>query len=116
MRTLDLGPTTKARGGHLQVGLEGLRRLRNVGPSFSQNQAWRRPIGMVELSSPVTAFVQDTCRLGTDLVVAKRMLYEEWRRWCVESGHEFGSQITFGRNLMAAFPEIQTVRPRERRA
>ena len=68
---------------------------------------------IVELSSPVTAFVQDTCRLGENLTVGRRTLFEEWRRWCQECGHEPGSQITFGRNLMAAFAQVGTTRPRE---
>jgi len=68
---------------------------------------------MVELSSPVTAFVQERCELGTEWSVAKRTLFEAWRMWCANSGHEPGSLATFGRNLMAAFPAIQSSRPRE---
>jgi putative DNA primase/helicase len=68
---------------------------------------------LVELSSPVTAFVQDGCELGPEKSVGKRLLFEAWRRWCDESGHEHGSVATFGRNLMAAFPAVQSSRPRE---
>jgi putative DNA primase/helicase len=68
---------------------------------------------LVELSSPVTAFVQDCCELAADGSVAKRTLFEAWRGWCTASGHEPGSVSTFGRNLLAAFPEVQSARPRE---
>jgi hypothetical protein len=66
---------------------------------------------MVEPSSPVTAFVQDRCELGAGRSVAKGTLFEEWRMWCAESGHEPGTLATFGRNLHAAFPAIRHSRP-----
>jgi len=101
------------RGGIFLWAVEGLKRLRArakfVQPASGVEVARR----LIELSSPVTAFVQDRCELGTDKSMAKRTLYDEWRRWCGDSGHEPGSVATFGRNLMAAFPEIQSARPRE---
>ena len=101
------------REGIFLWAIEGLKRLRERGrfvqPASGQETARR----LVELSSPVTAFVQDRCELGADKTVNKRTFFEEWRRWCTESGHEAGSVATFGRNLMAAFAEIQPSRPRE---
>jgi hypothetical protein len=41
------------------------------------------------------------------------MLFEAWRAWCAGCGHEPGSLATFGRNLAAAFPAVQSSRPRE---
>jgi putative DNA primase/helicase len=101
------------RPGVFLWAVEGLKRLRERGrfvqPASGEETASR----LVELSSPVTAFVQERCELGPGKIVAKRTLYEMWRLWCNESGHEPGSVATFGRNLMAAFPAIQSSRLRE---
>jgi putative DNA primase/helicase len=67
---------------------------------------------VVELSSPVTAFVGECCELGARLEVRRRSLFEQWRRWCQDQGHPEGSSGTFGRNLKAAFPEVGESRPR----
>jgi putative DNA primase/helicase len=68
---------------------------------------------VVELSSPVTAFVGECCALGPGLEVSRRWLFEQWRRWCQDQGHPEGSSGTFGRNLKAAFPGLGESRPRE---
>jgi putative DNA primase/helicase len=103
----------RERPGILLWAVEGLKRLRERGrfvqPASGEEAASR----LVELSSPVTAFVQDRCELAADRSVAKGTLFEVWRLWCNESGHEPGSQATFGKNLTAAFTSIRTSRPRE---
>jgi putative DNA primase/helicase len=100
------------RAGIFRWALEGLKRLKARG-KFQQpasgEEASRR---MTELSSPVTAFVQDCCELGSNKTTTKRALFERWREWCADSGHEPGSEPTFGKNLLAAFPEIRSTRPR----
>jgi len=101
------------RPGIFLWAVEGLKRLRQRGRFVQPTSGMETVSRMVELSSPVTAFVQDSCELNTGKIVAKRTLFETWRRWCQESGHEPGSLATFGRNLMAAFPEVQSSRPRE---
>jgi putative DNA primase/helicase len=101
------------RGGIFLWAVEGLKRLRQRGRFFQPTSGQETANRMIELSSPVTAFVQDRCELGPDKSLAKRTLYETWRLWCNESGHEPGSVATFGRNLMAAVPEVQSSRPRE---
>jgi putative DNA primase/helicase len=103
----------KERGGIFLWALEGLRRLRARGRFLQPASGTETARRMVELSSPVTAFVLERCELGADQTIAKRTLFELWRLWCNESGHEAGSVATFGRNLLAAFPEIQSARPRE---
>jgi putative DNA primase/helicase len=101
------------RDGIFLWAVEGLRRLRARGRFQQPVSGLETARRLVELSSPVTAFVQDRCEVGPDKVVAKLTLFEAWREWCVGSGHEPGSVSTFGRNLLAAFPEIQSARPRE---
>jgi putative DNA primase/helicase len=103
----------KERGGILLWAVEGLKRLRERGRFLQPASGVEVSRRLVELSSPVTAFVQDCCELGPEKSVGKRLLFEAWRRWCDESGHEHGSIATFDRNLMAAFPLVQSSRPRE---
>ena len=93
--------------------VEGLKRLRERGRFVQPASGVEVSRRLVELSSPVTAFVQDGCDLAPDKTVGKRLLFEAWRQWCAECGHEPGSVATFGRNLMAAFPAVQSSRPRE---
>jgi putative DNA primase/helicase len=40
-------------------------------------------------------------------------LYKAWKLWAEDNGHKPGSAQSFGRNLRAAIPELQTYRPRE---
>jgi len=103
----------KERGGIFMWAVEGLKRLLKRG-RFVQPVTGQEELNtLVELASPVTAFVQDECRLGKEFTVPKRTLYDQWRRWCTNSGHEPGSLATFGRNLHAAFPQIRHSRPRD---
>src|SRR5262249_7835585 len=107
------GRLMKERAGIFLWAVEGLKRLRARGRFVQPESGQDELSSLIELASPVTAFVQDQCRLGKELTVAKRTLYEQWRRWCSNNGHEPGSVATFGRNFHAAFPEIGSARPRE---
>jgi putative DNA primase/helicase len=101
------------RSGIFLWAVEGLKRLRARGRFVQPESGVETATRLVELSSSVTAFVQDRCELGQGKTIAKGTLFFLWREWCNECGHEPGSAATFGRNLMAAFPEIQSSRPRE---
>ena len=91
---------------------QALRRLRERG-RFVQPASGREAVrDVVELSSPVTAFVGECCELGPGLAARRRSLFEAWRRWCQDQGHPEGSSGTFGRNLKAAFPGLGESRPR----
>ena len=94
------------------MALEGLRRLRAHGRFIQPASSAETIRRLIELSSPVSAFVQDCCELGSDKITAKDTLYADWRTWCQECGHEPGSLATFARNLMAAIPDIRSSRPR----
>ena len=90
---------------------QGLRRLRERGRFVQPASGEEAVRDVVELSSPVTAFVGECCELGPGLEVRRRSLFEAWRRWCQDQGHPEGSSGTFGRNLKAAFPEVGQSRP-----
>jgi putative DNA primase/helicase len=101
------------RPGIFRWALEGLRRLRARGRFVQPASGAETAARVVELSSPVTAFVQEQCVVNPRQAVAKRTLFEAWRRWCQDSGNEPGSIGTFGRNLLAAFPDVRSSRPRD---
>ena len=67
---------------------------------------------LMDLASPVSAFVRDCCTRGPDVSVERDKLYNAWKNWCDDNGHEAGSQATFGRNLAAVVPDLGTAKPR----
>lgn len=68
---------------------------------------------MLELASPVTAFVEACCELDADYAVPRGDLYEAYLGWCKEHGKVRPTdQAGFGRDLRAAFPLVGTSRPR----
>jgi putative DNA primase/helicase len=92
---------------------EGWERLRDRGyflqPPSSQ--------GMIEeleaLGSPIKAFINERCRVGTGLSVDVSRLFREWGDWCAANGRkETGTVQSFGRELLAACPGVQSTRPR----
>jgi putative DNA primase/helicase len=96
--------------GILLWAAEGLRRLRGRG-RFVQPASGREALGQLsELASPVSAFVEECCVLDERRQIGKKFLFQEWQGWCEEHGHQPGNDATFGRNLMAAFPQIQSGR------
>jgi putative DNA primase/helicase len=100
--------------GILSWALDGLARLRERGyfvqPASSADVARE----LMELSSPITAFVREMCVIGSAYRVPADDLYEAWRTWCEANGRENrGTKQSFGRDLHAALPGLRIVRPRE---
>jgi putative DNA primase/helicase len=92
--------------------LEGLDRLlrndRFTVPSSSADAITQ----MMDLASPVGAFVRERCRRAPDAQVAVDDLYAAWREWCEMNGHRAGAKSTFGRDLRAVAPEVRIFNPR----
>lgn len=60
-----------------------------------------------DLSSPVSAFVRDRCELAPVYRAWIDQLYNAWKQWCEADGRMSVSiKQVFGRDLLAAFPEI----------
>jgi putative DNA primase/helicase len=92
--------------GILAWALEGLDRL-NTNGRFTEPQSSRdAAVDMMDLASPVSAFVRERCKLDVNSSVSRDALYSEWRVWADDNGHERGSKATFGRNLKAAYPKL----------
>ena len=92
--------------------LHGLAQLRQRGvllqpaSSASEVEEFRRA------SSPIAAFVEEYCVTPVTGSVDISRLYDAWKFWCAEEGHQPGSKSTFGGKLTSAFPHIAVIRPR----
>ena len=98
--------------GILVWALEGRRRLFDRG-YFIQPESGKSIIDdLVELSAPITAFVEERCDLGATERVVFAYLYAEWVDFCDESNLDPGSNSQFGADLRSAYPQIKVVRGR----
>ena len=98
--------------GILAWALEGLDRLVRDGrftvPGSSEDAAHL----MMDLASPVSAFVRDCCDRGPGESILADRLYDAWKRWAEDNGHHAGAKSTFGRNLRAVVPGVKMSQPR----
>jgi putative DNA primase/helicase len=98
--------------GILNWSLDGMERLATAG-RFTEPASARDAItALLDLVSPVSAFVRDRCEQGTH-DVERRELFAAWRAWCDETGHRPGTESTFGRDLRAVIPTLRSWRPRD---
>jgi P4 family phage/plasmid primase-like protien len=89
--------------GVLNWAVEGWRRLRERG-HFELPETSRAAVQqLVDLASPVAAFIRDECELEPTAIVPKQELYREYERWCEEQGVNFpGTLEVFSTRLYAA--------------
>jgi P4 family phage/plasmid primase-like protien len=99
--------------GILNWAIEGWSCLRQRGHFVQPRSAADDVEALEELASPIKAFVRDRCVVGKGCSVERKDLYTAWKQWCEENGRrEPGDVSTFGRNLRAAFPTIESTQPR----
>ena len=66
-----------------------------------------------DLSSPISAFIRDRCRVDAAEDVSIDTLYRAWRRWCDDEGRDHpGTKQWFSKDLRAAVPSLATVQRR----
>jgi putative DNA primase/helicase len=98
--------------GILNWALEGLDRLNRNGrftvPGSSEDAANL----MMDLASPMSAFVRECCVRKSDVQVFRDDLYQAWQVWADDNGHKAGAKSTFGRDLRAVVPELRDVQKR----
>ena len=92
--------------GILNWALEGLDRLATSGRFTVPESSEAAATMMMDLASPVSAFVRERCELGPDKTVARDALYLTWKMWAESNGHHAGAKITFGKSLHAAVPAL----------
>jgi putative DNA primase/helicase len=99
----------------LHWAIEGWKRLKKRGHFDEPDSGKSLSSELNELSSPVSAFVSQCCRVKPDLTISISELYRVWRVSCQKSGRRSAGTIqTFGRDLSAVLPEITTFRPRSK--
>ena len=98
--------------GILNWSIEGYRRLQER-RRFVQPRSAQEALDDIEaLSSPVKAFIRETCIVGQGRTVASDTLWEAWRCWSEQEGRrDAGTRVWFGRNLLSAEPGITQSKP-----
>lgn len=105
--------------GILDWSIEGWHRLQERG-AFVQPESGKESVRLLEdMGSPISAFVDEHCKVGADCKVPTRALFEAYREWANANGHEHGgTERSFGRDLQSALPNVERhkVGPRRARA
>jgi len=92
--------------------LTGLDRLNQRGyfkAPKSEQDAVRQ---LEDLSSPIGAFVRDRCAVRADASIKTEDAWTLWKSWCTDENRAPGTKAVFGRDLKAAFPQVDRQRPR----
>ena len=92
--------------------LEGLRQLKTNGRFNNPSAGDKIMRDFVYLSSPVKAFIDECCQVGSEKSVRRTELQLAWHVWCEENGHVHGSDNDFGKKLRAVIPRIDDERRR----
>lgn len=98
--------------GILAWALEGLDRLARNGRFTVPASSSDATALMMDLASPVSAFVRECCIRGPSEEVGRDALYDAWKVWAEDNGHRAGAKTTFGRDLRAVVPEVKVTQPR----
>jgi len=94
--------------------LQGLSRLYKRGHFVVPTSSKEIVEELEAMTSPIKAFVVERCDLNHLAKVLVDDLFNAWCDWCCTNGHErSGNKQTLGKNLRAAFPEIQMERPQK---
>lgn len=64
------------------------------------------------ISSPITVFLEDVCKVGAEYEIECALLYERYSGWCEKQGREPGNMACFGRDLRSVHPAVQVVQRR----
>jgi putative DNA primase/helicase len=97
----------------LKWSLEGLDRLTDNDAFTTPQSSVDAQVQMVDLASPVSAFVRECCDLGPALEVEVDALFDAWKVWAEDNGHHAGAKSTFGRDLKAVASKIRQGKPRD---
>jgi putative DNA primase/helicase len=88
---------------------EGWRRLHARGHFVQPGSATRVVQELEDLASPIGAFIRERCMVGAGFAEPVDDLFRAWQRWCEDAGRrEAGTKQSFGRDLRAALPGIET--------
>jgi putative DNA primase/helicase len=97
--------------GILAWALQGLDRLVRNGRFTVPSSSSDATNLMMDLASPVSAFIRDCCERGSAESVTADRLYDVWKIWAEDNGHRSGAKSTFGRDLRAVVPAVKVSQP-----
>jgi putative DNA primase/helicase len=102
------------RTGILNWAIVGWARLASSG-RFQQPASAKGAVEQLEdLASPIGAFLRECCGIGAAFSVRAGDLFDAWTEWCATQGREHaGTAQTFGRDLRAAVPGLNTLNLRD---
>jgi len=101
-----------SQGKLINFALQGLKDLRQNKVFVVPESSARELAQMVEITTPVTAFVSECCVLEPGSTVDLTVVFETWQRWCAESGRKPGVRNQFGRWLVQACPGVRKIKVR----
>jgi putative DNA primase/helicase len=100
--------------GILNLALDALGEVRARGGLFQCKSGREMSESLQELSSDVSAFVEEVCIVGPEHEVFVRDLFQRWQTWCVERGvHHNWGENHFTAKLRAVVPKMTDSRPRD---
>ena len=86
----------------LNWAIEGWRRLHARGHFVLPGSSRDAVQDLLDMASPVSAFVRDECVLDPEARIEKRELYAAWERWRTVRGEPIAEEAVFSRDLYAA--------------
>jgi len=98
-----------ASGKLINFALWGLKDLRESGRFVEPEASVREKRQLVSLTSPVTAFIEESCLMSSNVSIGKDQLYEAYKSWCAYNNKKSGTKVHFGRWLKQDLPTIKSV-------
>lgn len=95
----------------MKWALVGLDRLSRNGRFTESIDAKQEQEEMAEEGSPITLFLNESCEIITDGVVARDVLFAAYKIWTKETHQGTMNQSNFGRHLKACDVKITKYRP-----
>lgn len=96
----------------LNWALEGLDRLNENGRFTEPPSSQEATIALIDISSPVAAFVRERCERDPNAEVDCEVLRKAWNGWADDNGHKPGSAQQLGVDLRSVVPGLRVIRPR----
>jgi putative DNA primase/helicase len=94
--------------------IEGWQRLQVRGHFLQPKSGEDLVAQMTDIASPVGTFVRDRCEIDPTGQIDVSELFAEWCTWCESKRRPSGDESTFGRNLRAVVPTLETKQRRTR--
>ncbi|HTM54853.1 MAG TPA: phage/plasmid primase, P4 family [Pirellulales bacterium] len=99
--------------GILNWAIAGWARLIERGHLVQPESSAEMLEDLEDLGSPVSVFVRERCIIEPGYMTAVSDIFKEWSAWCESKGRrDIGNEQTFGRDLAAAYPDLERTQPR----